>query len=87
MIIGTGTSLTYGELKGDHNYPCEAIRNAYLEEKNKTMHTHLHGIDNKMMDNELCQNQCSADVCITTITDQAHVMLLTGKLLNQELKS
>jgi len=90
MIIGTGTSLKYGELKGDHNYPCEAIRNAYLEEKNKIMiivHNHLHGIDKKMMDKELCQNQCSADVCITTITDQAHVMLLTRKLLNQELKS
>jgi hypothetical protein len=23
MIIGTGTSLKYGELKEDHNYPCE----------------------------------------------------------------
>ena len=90
MIIGMGTSLTYGELKGNHNYPCEAIRNAYLEEKNKIMiivHNHLHGIDKKMMDKQLCQNQCSADVCITTITDQAHVMLLTRKLLNQELKS
>jgi hypothetical protein len=53
MIIGTGTSLKYGELKGDHNYPCETIRNAYVEEKNKIMiivHTHLHGIGKKMMD-------------------------------------
>ena len=52
MMIGTGTSLKYGELKGNHNYPYEAIRNAYLEEKNIIMiivHNHLHGIGKEMM--------------------------------------
>jgi uncharacterized protein YutE (UPF0331/DUF86 family) len=39
------------------------------------------------MDKELCQNQCSADVGITTRTEKHHYMLLTMKLLNQELKS
>jgi hypothetical protein len=57
ITIDTGTSLKYGEFKGDQNYPREAIRNAYLEEKNKIMikvHNHLHGIGKKMMDKELC---------------------------------
>jgi len=51
--LGTGTSLKKnGELKGDHNYACEAIINLY-EEKNKIkiiVHNHLHGIGKQMMD-------------------------------------
>jgi hypothetical protein len=53
----------------------------FTTQRSLISHNHLHGIGKKMMDKELCQNQCNADVCITTITDQAHVMLLTRKLL------
>ena len=40
-----------------------------------------------MMYTELCQNKCSADEGITTRTEKHHYLLLTMKLLNQELKS
>ena len=54
----------------DHNnYACEAIRNVYLEEKNKIkiiVENHRHGIGKLITDKELCQNQCNADVGITT---------------------
>jgi hypothetical protein len=61
-----------------------------LEEKNKIkiiVHNDLHVVGKQMMYNKLCQNQCNADVGITTRTEKHHVMLLTMKLLNQELKS
>ena len=51
------------------------------------MHNHLHGIGKKMMYTEVCQNQCNADVGITTRTEKHHYMLLAMKLLNQELQS
>ena len=62
----------------------------YLEEKNKIkiiVHNDLHGVGKQMLYNKLCKNQCNADVGITARTEKHHVMLLTMKLLNQELKS
>jgi hypothetical protein len=51
------------------------------------VHNHLHGISKKMMHTEVCQNQCNADVCITTRTEKYHYVLFTMRLLIQELKS
>ena len=51
------------------------------------MHNHLHGIAKKMMYTEVCQNQCNADIGITTRTEKHQYMLLTMKLLSQELQS
>ena len=42
--------IRIGELKGDNNYACEAIKNVYLEEQKKIeiiVHDHLHGIGKK----------------------------------------
>jgi Pyruvate/2-oxoacid:ferredoxin oxidoreductase delta subunit len=49
---------------------------SYFETNNKTT-----------SDLEVCQNQCNADVCITTRTEKYHYVLLTMRLLIQELKS
>jgi len=91
LTSGLGTWTAKCGLERDHNnYAREAIRNVYLEEKNKIkiiVHNHRHGIGKLITDKELGQNQCNADVGITTRTDIHHAMLLTMKLLNQGLKS